>query len=205
MLSTLEKVQLEVLGLFSSQPQEATFTLLLGEVGGYRRLPIMIGIPEAQAIALAIEGSQLDRPIMHDLFKDVLTKVGYTIQEVIITTLQDGIFFARIIMTDGTVAVELDARPSDAIAIGLRFEAPLFIDKALLNETGGLLVAKTQLTDIKADLSMLQTYAQQQSDTRTNFQHYSVEALKKMLSAVIAQEDYEQAALIRDELKRRSE
>lgn len=201
----MEKVQLDVLGLFSNQPQEVTFTLLLGEVGGYRRLPIMVGIPEAQAIALAIEGSHLDRPIMHDLFKDALTKLGYTIQEVIITTLKDEVFFAQVIMTNGTVTVELDARPSDAIAIGLRFEAPLFIDEALLHKTGGLLVAKTQLPAIKPNLSMPQTYAQQKSDTRTNFQHYSVEALKKMLSAVIAQEDYEQAALIRDELKRRSE
>ena len=200
----MKKIQLEVLGLFANQPQEVSFTLLLGEAEGYRRLPILIGVPEAQAIALATEGGQLDRPIIHDIFKDALIKLGYTIQEVNITALQDEIFFAQVTMTDGTSTVMLDARPSDAIAIGLRFGAPLYIDEDLLNEAGALVVTGPSLAELKTELSVPQTQSQQPSDVLTNLQHYSVEALKELLSAVIAREDYEQAALIRDELKRRS-
>lgn len=196
------KVQLDVLGLFSSQHQGATFTLLLGEIAGYRRLPIIIGLPEAQSIALAIESSQLDRPIMHDLFRNVLVKLGYTIREVVITALKDGVFFAQMVITDGASTVALDARPSDAIAIGLRFEAPLYTDEALLNEAG-LVSISHYLPDTASALSIPPRHAQQLRDNLTNFQHYSVEVLKKLLSAAVASEDYEQAALIRDELKRK--
>lgn len=196
------KVQLDVLGLFSNQHQEATFTLLLGEIAGYRRLPIMIGLPEAQSIALAIESNQLDRPIMHDLFRNALVKLGYTMREVVITALKDGVFFAQMVITDGASTVALDARPSDAIAMGLRFEAPLYTDEVLLNEAGLVLISH-HLPDTASALSILPGHAQQLRDNLTNFQHYSVEALKKLLSAAVASEAYEQAALLRDELKRR--
>lgn len=196
----MEKIQLDVLGLFANKSQETTFTLLLGEVLGYRRLPIMIGMPEAQAIALAIEGSPLERPIMHDLFKEALIKLGHTVKEVNITTLRDDVFFAQLIMTDGKDILALDARPSDAIAIGLRCEAPLFIDEQLLNEAGGVLVVQSH--DQEPGLSMAQLYPQPSSDM-SHFQHHPVEALSKLLNVAIEREDYEQAALIRDELKRR--
>src|SRR5690606_15192859 len=126
---SLKKIRLEILGIFSNHPQEANFTLLLGEVGGYRKLPIMIGVVEAQSIALALEGSELERPIMHDLFKETLIKLGYVVQETVITHLKDGIFFAHLLLSDGNQQVTLDARPSDAIAISLRFGASIFINE----------------------------------------------------------------------------
>jgi hypothetical protein len=192
------KIKLDVLGLFANKSQDTTFTLLLGEVSGHRRLPIMIGMPEAQAIALAIEGRPLGRPIMHDLFKDSLIKLGYMVKEVIITALEDEVFFAQLILSDGLEMLKLDARPSDAIAIGLRFEAPLFINEGLLNEAGGILVV--QADDI--DLTLDQIYTRQ-SPKASGLRKPSIEALKKLLSKAIEQEDYEQAALIRDELRQR--
>lgn len=197
----MEKIQLDVLGLFANKSQDATFTLLLGEVSGHRRLPIMIGMPEAQAIALAIEGRPLERPIMHDLFKEALVKLGYTVQEVIITTLQNEIFFAQLVLSDGVEAIQLDARPSDAIAIALRFAAPLFIEEDLLNETGGILVAYH--TEQEADLTADSIYTQQ-STKLGNLEDRSVDALKKLLDLALEREDYEQAALIRDALKNRN-
>ncbi|MEM7055933.1 MAG: bifunctional nuclease domain-containing protein [Bacteroidota bacterium] len=197
----MKKVQLDVLGFFYNRVREAPPTMLLGEVAGYRVLTIMVGVLEAHAISLALEGNRLHRPIMHDIFKDTLLKLGYTVQEITITTVKDGAFFAQISMTDGKSTLKLDARPSDAIAIGLRFKAPLFIDEALLNKIGR--GVKTQLSGEKPSLSMSQTYARQQNDSSTNLQYYSVEALKDMLADVVAREDYEQAAQIRDELQRR--
>ena len=91
----MKKIKLNILGIFSNHPQETNFTLLLGESSGYRKLPIMIGVVEAQSIALALEGSVLERPMMHDLFKQVIVKLGYKVEEVTITSLKDEIFFAQ--------------------------------------------------------------------------------------------------------------
>ncbi|MFN7095721.1 MAG: bifunctional nuclease domain-containing protein [Burkholderiales bacterium] len=198
----MEKIQLDILGLFVNKSQDATFTLLLGEVSGYRRLPIMIGMPEAQAIALAIEGRPLERPIMHDLFKETLVKLGYTVSEVLITMLQDEIFFAQLVLSDGIETIQLDARPSDAIAIALRFAAPLFIEENLLNEAGGILVA--QIPDQETDIGTEAIYTQSSSKA-TSLRERSVDALKKLLVIAIEKEDYEQAARIRDELKSRNQ
>ena len=199
------KVQLDMLGLFSNRHQEATFTLLLGEIAGYRKLPIVIGLSEAQSIALALESRQLDRPVIHDLYRETITRLGYTVQEVAITTLKDGAFFAQLVITDGTSTLILDARPSDAIAIGLRFKAPLYADEALLDEDGTLVLSVSFLTDTAAELPIPPGYAQQLSDNPSDLQHRSVETLKKLLSAAVASEDYEKAVLIRDELKRRGQ
>jgi bifunctional DNase/RNase len=198
----VEKIQLDVLGLFANKNQDATFTLLLGEVAGYRRLPIMIGMPEAQAIALAIEGRPMERPIMHDLFKEALIKLGYTVNEVLITMLQDEIFFAQLVLSDGMATMQLDARPSDAIAIALRFAAPLFIEENLLNEAGGILVA--QSIENEADLAS-ESIQGSQARISSSLQERSVEVLNKLLAIAIEREDYEQAALIRDELASRLE
>ncbi len=196
----MEKVQVDILGIFANKAQDTTLTLVLVEVAGHRKLPIMIGIPEAQSIALAIEGKPLERPIMHDLFKEVLVKLGYTAKEVTITTLEDEIFLAQLILTNGTDTLQLDARPSDAIAIALRFEAPLFVNENLFNEVGNVLI--TQVPDQEAEMPKEPFYAQQ-FNKASDFQYHSLEALKKLLSLAIEQEDYEQAALIRDELKQR--
>lgn len=200
----MKKVKLEILGIFSNQPQEVNFTLLLGEVGGFRRLPIMIGVIEAQSIALALEGSVVERPIMHDLFKEALVKIGYVVQEAVITGLKDGVFLAHLMLSNENQQVTLEARPSDAIAISLRFGAPLFISEALLNQVGGILVPRSEVTNLSSELANADIQFQPSSKLINNFENYSVQALQELLARVVERENYEQAALIRDELKRRS-
>lgn len=197
----MNQIQLDVLGIFAHESQEVTFTLLLSERGGDRKLPIIIGLAEAQAIALTLENKpRINRPTMLDLFKNALTKLGYTIQKVVITGLKDSIFFSQMVITNGTTMVSLDARPSDAIAIGLHFSAPLYTSESLLNQAAALILAIPQEPDIKLQPSISTGSPQK---VGTNFQHYSIEILKKLLATVVEQEDYEQAILIRDELARR--
>ncbi len=200
----MKKVTLEILGIFSNHPQESNFTLLLGEVGGYRKLPIMIGVIEAQSIALALEGSVLERPIMHDLFKEALVKLGYLIEETVITSLKDEVFFAQLLISDGNQQVTLEARPSDAIAISLRFGAPLFINEVLLNQVGGILIPQSEEPDISSELANADIHFQPSDTLINDFENYSVQVLQELLGQVVEREEYEQAALIRDELKRRS-
>lgn len=200
----MKKVRLDILGIFSNHPQETNFTLLLGERSGYRKLPIMIGVVEAQSIALALEGSSLERPMMHDLFKQTLINLGYRVEETIITTLKDEIFFAQLLITDGNETFIVDARPSDAIAISLRFGAPIFINDTLLSQAGGILISKSELPDTGNEVAGTDLHANPTDTTIINFEKYSVQGLKDMLVWVLEREDYEQAALIRDELKRRS-
>jgi bifunctional DNase/RNase len=201
----VKKVRLEIVGIFSNHPQEANFTLLLGEISGYRKLPIMIGIVEAQSIALALEGSILERPIMHDLFKETLTRIGYMVEEATIIDLKDEVFFAELLINNGNHSLALDARPSDAIAISLRFGAPLFIDETLLNQVGGILIPKSEFADKGTELASSDIQAPLNDTIITNLENYSLKALKELLTWAIGREDYEQAALIRDELKNRSE
>lgn len=200
----MNKVRLEILGIFSNHLQEANFTLLLGEVGGYRKLPIMIGAIEAQSIALALEGSVLERPIMHDLFKEALVRLGYRIEETVITNLKDEVFLAQLLITDGSQQVPLEARPSDAIAISLRFSAPLFINEVLLSQVEGILIPQSEVPDMSAELASADIQFQPSDTLISDFENYSVQVLQELLDRVVEQEDYEQAALIRDELKRRS-
>ena len=122
----MEKIQLEILGLSSSQSQSGSFALVLGETDGNRRLPIIIGMFEAQAIAIEIEKIIPNRPMTHDLFKSFGHSFNYTIKEIVISDLKEGVFFAKIVCENDNKTVEIDARPSDAIAIGLRFNAPIF-------------------------------------------------------------------------------
>ena len=117
---------MEILGLSSSQSQTGSFALVLGEENGNRRLPIIIGMFEAQAIAIEIEKIVPNRPMTHDLFKSFAASYKYNIEEIIISDLKEGVFFAKIVCSNGKGTIEIDARPSDAIAIGIRFEAPIF-------------------------------------------------------------------------------
>ena len=197
----MEKVRLDVLSLSPSPVRADVFTLLLGEVEGFRQLPLLVGTLEAQAIALALEEGQLERPITHDLLKEVLIHLDYTVQEVLITDLRNQVFFAQMTLSDGVTPLTVDARPSDAIAMALRFAAAVYIDEPLLEETH-LLMAPRQPAPAAA--SRPATSRAPQPLVTQPLQDYSVAALKQILQQVVAQEDYEQAALLRDEINRRS-
>jgi hypothetical protein len=203
----LKKIKLEILGLSSSQSQTGSFALVLGETEGNRRLPIIIGMFEAQAIAIEIEKIVPNRPMTHDLFKSFASAFHFHVEEIVISDLKEGVFFAKIVCTDGLKKSEIDARPSDAIAVGLRFDAPIFTFENILAEAGIV------LTDEEEDKEESKEEAKPESKVKVkkesakkgdDYKSYSVEKLNELLKAAIDKEDYEKAAKIRDELGKRN-
>lgn len=198
----MEKIRLEILGLSSSQSQSGSFALVLGEVGKKRRLPIIIGMFEAQAIAIEIEKITSARPMTHDLFKSFARAFRFDIHEIIISELREGVFYAKIVCSSqysGGI-IEIDARPSDAIAIGLRFNVPIYTYEDVLAEAG------ITISDIEEEESETGSKQQRYAERRPSsggLAQMTVEQLEKALQQAIEQEDYERAAQIRDELNRR--
>jgi uncharacterized protein len=200
----VKKIKLEILGLSSSQSQTSSFALVLGETEGNRRLPIIIGMFEAQAIAIEIEKIIPNRPMTHDLFKSFANNFHFTVEEIIISDLKEGVFFAKIVCSDGLKRMEVDARPSDAIAIGLRFDASIFTYENILAEAGIVLTDETEEDvepKVEAKSKSKKEVASKKADDLKNF---SVERLNELLKEAIDKEDYEKAAKIRDELSKRN-
>jgi bifunctional DNase/RNase len=197
----VDKIKLEILGLSSSQSQTGSFALVLGEHDGKRRLPIIIGMFEAQAIAIQIEKIRPNRPMTHDLFKSFAFEFEYTIKEIVISDLKEGVFFAKIVCESQEKVVEIDARPSDAIAIGLRFDAPIFTYEKILSEAGIEFTGdeESELDEIKSEI-----VEKPESSTGESLQDNSIEKLNELLKKALDMEDYEQAAKIRDELGKRN-
>lgn len=201
-----KKIKLEILGLSSSQSQTGSFALVLGETEGNRRLPIIIGMFEAQAIAIEIEKIIPNRPMTHDLFKSFSNAFHFHVEEIVISDLKEGVFFAKIVCTDGLKKTEVDARPSDAIAIGLRFDSPIYTYEAILAEAGIV------LTDQEEEEEKSETKAEPKAKVKKeggkksgdDYKNYSVEKLNDLLKDAIDKEDYERAAKIRDELSKRN-
>lgn len=201
----MEKIQLEILGLSSSQSQSGSFALVLGETRGNRRLPIIIGMFEAQAIAIEIEKIIPNRPMTHDLFKSFGHSFNYTIKEIIISDLKEGVFFAKIICENDNKTVEIDARPSDAIAIGLRFNAPIYTYEKIMTDAGIILTEETdeESSELSSEITRDEPKPKPASSDKP-LKDYSYDKLKEMLNEALEQEDYEKAAKIRDELNRRN-
>ena len=193
----MKKIKLEILGLSPGQSQRGTsFALILGEKEGKRRLPIIIGMFEAQSIALELENIRPARPMTHDLFKDLAQNFSFTFQEVLISGLKDGVFFAEIVALKDQKVTSIDARPSDAIAIALKFDIDVYIDEAILNDVG----FGEEETSIEKETSK-KKYGHLPFDERVK--KMKTKELKEALEKAISKEAYEQAALIRDELHQR--
>lgn len=198
----MDKIKLEILGLSSSQSQSGSFALVLGEVEGNRRLPIIIGMFEAQAIAIEIEKIVPNRPMTHDLFKSFAYSFNFTLEEIIISDLKEGVFFAKIICSDGIKKIEVDARPSDAIAIGLRFGVEISTYEAILSEAGIVLTDEAEEEEIKPKTKTAKGKSQKSFPEVLKDQ--SNERLQQMLDDSLSKEDYEKAAKIRDEMNNRN-
>lgn len=200
----MDKIRLEILGLSSSQSQSGSFALVLGETKGNRRLPIIIGMFEAQAIAIEIEKIVPNRPMTHDLFKSFGHSFNFAIKEIIISDLKEGVFFAKIICENNDKTVEIDARPSDAIAIGLRFNAPIFTYETIMSEAGIVLSEEgEEESENVSDLKKEKPF-QSGSSRDKPLKDISFDKLQQLLKDAIDKEDYEMAAKIRDELNRRN-
>ena len=208
----MKKIQLEILGLSSSQSQSGSFALILGEKGGNRRLPIIIGMFEAQSIAIQIEKISPNRPLTHDLFKSFAEHVHVVILEVVISDLKEGVFYSRIVCSDGATTFDIDSRPSDAIAIGLRFGVPIFTVESVLSEAGIILSdldeadseSDAEEDDDEDDDDDSPRAARATPEPRDPSGQVSLDELTKMLAQALEKEDYEKAAKIRDELNKRN-
>ncbi len=185
---------MEIVGMSYSQLQSGAYALILGEVEGKRRLPIIIGSFEAQAIAIALEKMKPARPLTHDLFKSFAEIFGVTLIEVIINKFIDGVFHAVLVCDDGHNVVEIDSRTSDAVALALRFNCPIFTTEAILKAAG-----------VEMDAASLDDESSENADAEADnpWSDYTDEELEEMMKKAIESEDYERASQIRDELKRR--
>ncbi|GAB4493303.1 MAG: bifunctional nuclease family protein [Saprospiraceae bacterium] len=192
----MKRIELDIVALSHSMTQSHNYAVVLGERRGQRRLPIVIGSFEAQAIAVAMERMVPNRPLTHDLFKSTLDTFGIQLKEVVINNLLDGIFYARLVCMKNGELFEIDSRTSDAIAMAVRFECPIYTYDFIL-EAAGVVLEETGESGVVGTPRMP---ANLDSDT---LETYSMEALKRRLSEVLEAEDYESAAKIRDELKRR--
>lgn len=205
----MDKIELEILGLSSSQSQSGSFALVLGEVSGNRRLPIIIGMFEAQAIAIEIEKITPNRPMTHDLFKSFAQSFEYKINEIVISDLKEGVFFAKIQCSSGGKEIEIDARPSDAIAIGLRFDVPIYTHESIMAEAGIVLTDEAEEPQEsqparKKKETKKQPQLKKDKPLNEQLKDFSVDQLNRMLTESLDKEDYERAALIRDEMNRRN-
>jgi len=195
----MEKIKLDIAGLSYSQTQSGAYALVLSEVIGKRRLPIIIGGFEAQAIAIELEKMTPSRPLTHDLFKNFSDHFKINLVEVIIYNLVEGIFFAKLICEQNGKEVEIDSRTSDAIALAVRFESPIYTHEFVLNSAGII------LDDDKDDKDEIPPEISLEKITKNPSERMSLKELKKHLKNSIDNEDYEAASRFRDEINNRQE
>ena len=193
----MEKIKLDIIGMSYSQSQSGAYALILGEHDGNRRLPIIIGGFEAQAIAIELEKIRTPRPLTHDLFKSFADVYHITVSEVVINKFSEGVFYAKLVCTDGKHEQEVDSRTSDAIALALRFNCPVYTFESIM-------VAAGILMEEDAELSKPETpKIENEPEEQISYTDASFEELKEMLRGAIDNEDYEKASKIRDEINRR--
>jgi len=203
-------VRLNIKGISYSQTQNGAYALILSEVDGDRKLPIVIGAFEAQSIAIALEKEiKPPRPLTHDLFKNFADRFGVVVKQVIIHKLVDGVFYSSLICERDGIEEIVDARTSDAIALALRFNAPIFTYKNILDKAGVYLdIAKKPDAETEAPEDVLSDVVFETDDNdeieADSFAHLSLQELNDSLQVAVENEDYEAAARIRDEISKRN-
>ncbi len=198
----MKKIKLDILGISYSQSQSGAYALIFGEAGEKRRLPIIIGSFEAQAIAIELEKMKPSRPLTHDLFKNFATTFNISITEVIIYKFSEGIFFAKLICFDGIKEVEIDSRTSDAVAIAVRFKCPIYTYENILNAAGIVMQEGDESLDTEGKKTK-KGKKEKQPVSKEHYSHMTIKELEKKLMEAIDAEAYEKASLIRDEINKR--
>lgn len=189
----MNKVECEVAALSSSPSPGGAYALILKEVYGNRKLPIVIGQFEAQAIALELQGEKPSRPLTHDLIKTIIENLGATVEEIVITELRDSTYYAKIVLEQSALTNEVDARPSDAIAIALRTQSPIFVSERVFDLAGFISTGDTVADAMEEEERVKGTNSGRES---------KVAALQNQLREALENEDYERAARLRDEINK---
>ncbi len=192
----MDKVQCEILGLSTSPATGGAYAILLKEIEGVRRLPIIIGAFEAQAIALEMEGIKPPRPLTHDLLKQLVDNLGASVIEVVVNELKDNTFYAKIVLEVSGLTNEIDARPSDAIALAVRTYAPIYVNEAVMEAAAFIPSEEAENETAEFNLSEFD------KDKRPTTKEAQLAALQDKLREALDKEEFERAAKIRDEIKR---
>jgi len=203
----MKKIPLEIIGLSYSQSQSGAYALIIGETTGPRRLPIIIGNAEAQAIALELENYKTQRPLTHDLFFNFAKTFHIELIEIIISKFSEGIFYSLLICQHGETQIEIDARTSDAVALALRFKCPMYAYDDILEAAGIIINEETAESRDESDQASDEADNLTQEDLAeiwNNLHTYTIKQLQNLLSKVIEKEEFEKASAIRDEIKNRS-
>ncbi len=195
----MEKIKLDIAGLSYSQTQSGAYALVLAESGGKRQLPIIIGGFEAQAIAIELEKMTPTRPLTHDLFKNFAQSFSINVTEIVIYNLVEGIFYSKLICERDGQVTEIDARTSDAIAIGVRFNCPIYTFESILSSAGILMDENQEKDDDDFNIE-----EELEKASEGSLGSYTVEELEVQLNEAIENEDYELASRIRDEINKRT-
>jgi len=203
---SMSLVRVVIRGISYSHSQNGAYALILGEVSGSLKIPIVIGAFEAQSIAIALENElNPPRPLTHDLFKNMAEEYNIRVKQIFIHKLENGIFYSNIITEQNDREVILDARTSDAVAIAVRFNAPIFVYKDILDQAGvNLSVVEDPKPDEQSLEEVIESFlSADEQDKKDEFSSYSKENLSKLLESAVLDEDYERAARIRDEIRKR--
>ena len=198
----MKKIELEIVALSHSITQTHSYAVVLGEVNGLRRLPIVIGGFEAQAIAVALEKMHPSRPLTHDLMKNFLNAFGIDLHEIIICDLQEGIFYSKLVCASENDTIEIDSRTSDALALTVRFGCPIYTYENIL-ENAGILMEDTSSSGKKKKSKQEVVVEDQSGEGGNDLKSMSLEELNNLLNEVLENEDYIRAITIRDEINSR--
>ena len=196
----MKKIELEIVALSHSITQTHSYAVVLGEVNGMRRLPIVIGGFEAQAIAVALERMQPSRPLTHDLMKNFMMAFNVELHEIVINDLQEGIFYSKLLCSTDNDTVEIDSRTSDALALAVRFGCPIYTYENIL-ESAGILMEDEEKK--KEEVAVSSSQVSSTGEDKEDLKALSIEELQTLLNDVLEQEDYIRAIAIRDELSNR--
>ena len=197
----MQKVRLEISGIAYSQTQSGSYVLTLSEASGNRKLPIVIGGFEAQAIAVELEKMIPNRPLTHDLVKSFCISFDVAIKEVLIYKFVEGVFYAKLICERDGILTEIDSRTSDAIAVGVRFNSPIYTFSNVLEDAG---ITRDQEDAFESDSLVSQDDSIELEESSTGYASSSMEELEKQLQDALEKEDYELASKLRDEIKKRN-
>jgi bifunctional DNase/RNase len=193
----MKKIELEIVALSHSITQTHSYAVVLGEINGLRRLPIVIGGFEAQAIAVALERMNPSRPLTHDLMKNFMMAFNVELHEIVINDLQEGIFYSKLVCSSANDTVEIDSRTSDALALAVRFGCPVYTYDTILDQAGVL------MEDDNKKLTSEAAIVTSESGGKEDLKSLSIDDLNKLLNEVLEHEDYIKAIAIRDEIKSR--